>query len=213
VDGPHFAGEEVYALALYQRDGRRTLWAALGNAFFGTTLRRSDDFGASWSGKEERPIRFPEPSGLSLKRIWQIRPGREEEPDRLFLGVEPSCLFESADGGDSWAPVRGFLEHEHRERWTPGAGGLCLHTILADPERPERILVAISPGSVYRTDDGGHTFAAYRLRHGLEGIGHGEYGGMYRGGKAVVAVCRSTPGDLHIDRQIAAAVMSYQLTD
>lgn len=158
VDGPHFAGEEVYALALDQRDGRRTLWAAPGNAFFGTTLRRSDDFGASWSGKEERPVRFPEESGLSLKRIWQIRPGRQEEPDRLFLGVEPSCLFESADGGDSWAPVRGFLEHEHRERWTPGAGGLCLHTILADPEHPERILVAISTGGVYRTDDGGHTW-------------------------------------------------------
>lgn len=158
MDGPHFPGEEVYALAFDQRAARQAIWAAPGSAFYGTTLRRSTDFGASWSGKEEQPVRFPEDSGLSLKRIWQIRPGREAEPDRLFLGVEPSCLFESTDGGESWAPVRGFLEHEHRERWTPGQGGLCMHTILTDPERPERMLVAISTGGVYRTDDGGATW-------------------------------------------------------
>ena len=51
----------------------------------------------------------------------------------MFLGVEPSCLFESTDGGDTWAPVEGFLKHEHREKWTPGNGGLCMHTILPDP--------------------------------------------------------------------------------
>lgn len=160
MDGPHFPGEGVYALALDQRDGGRTLWAAPGSAFFGTTLRRSDDLGASWTGKEELPVKFPEESGLALKRIWQIQPGRETEPGRLFLGVEPSCLFESADGGDTWAPVRGFLEHPHRESWTPGAGGMCLHTIVADPEGPERMLVAISTGGVYRTDDGGETWPA-----------------------------------------------------
>ena len=78
ADGPHFPGEDVYALALDQRAGRRTLWAAPGSAFFGTTLRRSDDFGATWSGKDERPVRFPEGSDLELKRIWQIHPGRAD---------------------------------------------------------------------------------------------------------------------------------------
>jgi photosystem II stability/assembly factor-like uncharacterized protein len=160
ADGPHFPGEDVYALALDQRAGRRTLWAAPGSAFFGTTLRRSDDYGASWSGQDERPIRFPEDSDLELKRIWQIHPGRAEEPDRLFLGVEPSCLYESTDGGESWAPVEGFLEHPHRPRWTPGAGGMCMHTILTDPGDTNRILVAISTGGVYRTDDGGRTWPA-----------------------------------------------------
>jgi len=160
ADGPHFPGEDVYALAFDQRAGRRMLWAAPGNAFFGTTLRRSDDFGATWSGKDERPVRFPEGSDLELKRIWQIHPGRASEPDRLFLGVEPSCLYESTDGGDGWAPVEGFLAHPHRPRWTPGAGGMCMHTILTDPADADRMLVAISTGGVYRTDDGGRTWPA-----------------------------------------------------
>ncbi|MDX1577843.1 MAG: exo-alpha-sialidase [Gemmatimonadota bacterium] len=157
-EGPHFPGEEVYAMALDQREGRRTLWAAPGNAFFGTTLRKSEDGGGSWSPGEARPVAFPEDSDLELKRIWQIRPGRETEPERLFLGVEPSCLFETRDGGESWSPVSGLLEHEHRERWTPGAGGLCLHTIVLDPEDPDRMAVALSTGGVYRTDDGGATW-------------------------------------------------------
>lgn len=160
ADGPHFPGEDVYALALDQRAGHRTLWAAPGNAFFGTTLRRSDDFGATWSGKDERPVRFPEGSDHELKRIWQIHPGRADEPDRLFLGVEPSCLYESTDGGESWAPVESFLTHPHRPHWTPGAGGMCMHTILTDPGDADRMLVAISTGGVYRTDDGGRTWPA-----------------------------------------------------
>jgi photosystem II stability/assembly factor-like uncharacterized protein len=154
MDGPHFPGEENYALALDQRGGRRTLWAAPGSPFFGTTLRRSDDLGASWSGKDERPVRFPEGRGLELKRVWQITPGREAEPDRLFLGVEPTCLFESNDGGASWAPVDSYMNHPHRDRWSPGNGGLCMHTIVLDPDRGDRMLVAQSTGGVYRTDDG-----------------------------------------------------------
>ena len=159
MDGPHFPGEEVYAVALDRRGGRRTLWAAPGTSFFGTALRRSDDLGATWSGREERSVRFPEESGLSLNRVWQICPGRESEPHRMFLGVEPTCLFESQDGGDTWAPVTGFLEHEHRPRWTPGNGGLCMHTIILDPRSEERALVAFSTGGVYRTDDGGATWS------------------------------------------------------
>jgi hypothetical protein len=165
MEGPHFPGEEVYAIALDQRAGRRRLWAGPGNAFFGTTVRVSDDLGATWSGKEERSVKFPEDSALSLSRIWQIRPGRDSEPDRIFLGVEPTCLFESTDGGDTWGPVEGFLKHEHRPKWTPGNGGLCMHTILPDPDSAERMLVAFSTGGVYRTDDGG---ASWRPRnHGV----------------------------------------------
>jgi hypothetical protein len=162
VDGPHFPGEEVYAMALDARSGAPTLWAAPGNAFFGTTLRRSDDLGATWSGKDERPVKFPEGSELALKRIWQIRPGRDDERQRMYLGVEPSCLFESTDGGDSWAPVPGFLNHEHRQYWQPGNGGLCMHTILPDPGSHDRVLVAFSTGGVYRSDDGG---ASWRPRN------------------------------------------------
>lgn len=159
VDGPHFPGEEVYAMALDTRGGRSTLWAAPGNAFWGTTLRRSDDLGATWSAGDERPVKFPEDSGLSLKRIWQIRPGPADEPERMWLGVEPTCLFESSDGGASWAPVDGFLKHEHREFWTPGNGGLCMHTIVPHETERERMLVAFSTGGVYATTDGGASWA------------------------------------------------------
>lgn len=160
VDGPHFPGEEVYAMAADQRDGRTVLWAAPGSAFFGTTLRRSDDLGASWSGKESHVVKFPEASGLELRRIWQIRPGRDSAPQGMYLGVEPACVFESRDGGDTFDAVPAFLEHEHRSRWHPGAGGLCLHTILPDPQSEDRTLVALSTGGVYRTDDGGATWNA-----------------------------------------------------
>ena len=159
MDGPHFPGEEVYALALDSRGGSNVLWCAPGNPFFGTTLRRSDDLGASWSGKDERPVRFPEASGLSLERIWQIRPGPEDEPERMWLGVEPTCLFESTDGGDSWAPVESFLVHEHRQYWTPGNGGLCMHTIIPHATDRERMLVAFSTGGVYGTDDAGASWS------------------------------------------------------
>lgn len=158
VDGPHFPGEEVYALALDQRRGTPVVWAAPGNPFFGTTLRRSDDLGATWSPGEERPVKFPEGSELSLQRVWQIRPGRPDRPEELLLGVEPSCLFHSSDGGVSWVPARGLLEHEHRPHWHPGAGGQCLHTVLPDPDSSQRTLVAMSTGGVYRTDDGGETW-------------------------------------------------------
>jgi hypothetical protein len=159
VDGPHFPGEEVYAVAFDQRGGRTTLWAAPGNPFFGCTLRRSDDLGATWSDREQRSVKFPESSGLSLKRIWQIAPGPASDPKRMYLGVEPSCLFETTDGGDTWSPVKGFLEHEHRPKWTPGAGGLCLHTIIQHPRQAEKMLVAFSTGGVYATTDGGKSWA------------------------------------------------------
>jgi photosystem II stability/assembly factor-like uncharacterized protein len=158
VDGPHFPGEEVYALALDGREDTPRLWAAPGSAFWGTTLRRSDDLGATWSSKDERPVKFPEDSELSLKHIWQIRPGPNDEPELMWLGVEPTCLFETRDGGDTWAPVAGFLEHEHREFWTPGAGGLCMHTILPHAQDRDRMLVAFSTGGVYGTSDGGATW-------------------------------------------------------
>lgn len=158
VDGPHFPGEEVYAVAFDQRRGAPVLWAAPGSPFFGTTLRRSDDLGVTWSNGDERAVKFPEGSELALQRIWQIRPGRADDPDSMYLGVEPSCVFESRDGGASWSPVDGFLTHEHRPYWTPGAGGLCLHTILPDPAGPDRMVVAFSTGGVYRTDDGGRSW-------------------------------------------------------
>jgi photosystem II stability/assembly factor-like uncharacterized protein len=113
-----------------------------------------------WTNPPEAPIRFPLESGVSLKNIWQIAPGRSEEPDTLYCGVEPAALFESHDGGQTWSLQRALFDHPHRPRWLPGNGGLALHTIVLDPQDRERMYVAISSGGVYRTQDGGKSWTA-----------------------------------------------------
>jgi photosystem II stability/assembly factor-like uncharacterized protein len=156
--GPHFPGQAVYALAYDGRAGRRRLWAGTGSMHWGAILRSSDDMGKTWTNPEAANVRFPAESGVSLKQIWQVRPGRAEEPDTLYCGVEPAALFESHDAGATWALNRGLFDHPHRPQWQPGGGGLCLHTIVVDPANRRRMMVAISTGGCYRTDDGGRTW-------------------------------------------------------
>jgi len=161
VAGPYFAGQPVYSFAWDGRAGRRRLWAGPENPYYGPSLRYSDDLGRSWS-EPEGPPRFPKDTRASLKRVWQIQPGRIEEPGVLYCGVEPAALFASTDGGRRFRLVRGLWDHPHRPRWSPGGGGLCLHTILPHPGDPQRLLVAISAAGVYRTDDGG---GSWRTAH------------------------------------------------
>jgi photosystem II stability/assembly factor-like uncharacterized protein len=160
VSGPHFKGQPVYALACDSRGGRVRLHAGTENPFFGAALRRSDDLGRTWTEPKEPNLRFPADTGLTLKQIWQIAPGRSDEPDVLYCGVNPSSLFVSRDGGETWSLVRGLHDHPHRPKWTPGFGGLCLHTILPHPQDKRRMLVATSTGGVYRTEDGGKSWTA-----------------------------------------------------
>jgi photosystem II stability/assembly factor-like uncharacterized protein len=159
-DGPHFRGQGVYAMACDTRGVRPRLWASIDSPHWGANLATSDDLGATWSTTKEAAVKFPEGSGLALKRIWQILPASAAEPDRLWCGVEPAALFESRNRGASWQPVAGLLNHPHRAQWMPGGGGLCLHTIVPDPADRQRMLIAISTGGVYRTDDGGATWHA-----------------------------------------------------
>ena len=155
VRGPHFKGSPIYALAFDGRAGRRRIWAANQSPHWGTVLCWSDDLGESWTVPEAANVRFPSDSGLALERIWQIVQGSADQPDVLYCGVEPAALFESRDAGASWSVVRGLLDHPHRAQWQPGGGGLCLHTILPGPTSADPLLVAISTGGVYRSDDGG----------------------------------------------------------
>ncbi|HEU4456604.1 MAG TPA: hypothetical protein VFR81_26290 [Longimicrobium sp.] len=160
MSGPHFRGEAVYAMAFDQRGGRRRILAGGQSMHWGSVVRASDDFGETWTAPDRQNVRFPEGSGDALANIWQLRPGRASEPDVLYCGVEPAALFESRDAGETWSPVEGLLAHEHRPRWQPGGGGLCLHTIVLDPADPARMAVAISTGGFYRTDDGGRSWRA-----------------------------------------------------
>ncbi|HEX6973377.1 MAG TPA: sialidase family protein, partial [Vicinamibacterales bacterium] len=156
--GPYFPGHAVYAMAYDRRAGRRRLWAGPNSMHFGGMLRSSDDFGRTWTNPEQANVKFPEGTDAALQQIWQVVPGRDGEPDTLYCGVEPAALFVSRDAGDTWSLVEGLWNHPQRARWQPGGGGLCLHTVLLDPERLERIRIAVSTGGMYVTDDGGATW-------------------------------------------------------
>ena len=160
VAGPYFHGQGIYSMAYDGRNGRNRLWVSANNMVWGTFLRSSDDFGRTWTNPVESNIRFPAESGASLKNIWQISMGRNDEPEKLYCGVEPAAIFESNDEGETWSLIRGLYDHAHRPRWMPSNGGLVLHTIVPDPSNKERIYTAISAGGVYRTDDGGKTWCA-----------------------------------------------------
>ncbi len=158
VGGPYFPGRAIYALTYDDRNGRHRLWAAVNSSYWGSYLSSSDDFGKTWTEPETYGVKFPEDTDASVKQIWQIAMGHKDEPDTLYCGVEPAALFKSIDAGESWSLVKGLYNHPHRAQWMPGGGGLCLHTILADPSDKNRLFVAISTGGVYRTDDGGETW-------------------------------------------------------
>jgi hypothetical protein len=155
VGGPYFPGSAVYAMAYDGRDGRQRIWAGANNMHWGALLRSSDDFGKTWTNPERANVAFPEGTETALKQIWQIAPGRAEEPNTLYCGVEPAAVFMSTDGGSTWHLNEGLWNHPQRPRWEPGGGGLCLHTILLDPADERRIRVAISTGGMYVSEDGG----------------------------------------------------------
>jgi photosystem II stability/assembly factor-like uncharacterized protein len=160
VGGPYFPGSPTYAMNYDGRKGRRRIWAGSNNPFWGAKLHSTDDFGREWTNPEQSPVKFPESTGATLKQIWQVTPGRDDEPDTLYCGVEPAAIFVSRDAGETWTLIEGLWNHPHRERWQPGAGGLCLHTILPDPEQRNRLRIAISAAGMYVTEDDGRTWRA-----------------------------------------------------
>jgi photosystem II stability/assembly factor-like uncharacterized protein len=166
VSGPHFPGWEVYHMAASPVDPQR-LYAAPSTGWFGQVIQRSDDGGQSWQpvGNDFSYAGVPgthqwydgTPHPWEFARVWHLEPSLTER-DTVYAGVEDAALFRSTDGGDSWQELRGLREHGSGAHWQPGAGGMCLHTIILDPENSQRMFVAISAAGVFRTDDGGTTW-------------------------------------------------------
>ncbi|WP_103500539.1 MULTISPECIES: sialidase family protein [unclassified Streptomyces] len=157
LEGPYFPEQAVYAVAIDTRPaGGPRLLAGADNNHWGPSVFRSDDFGASWQEPPAPAVRFPEDTGTSLERLWQLRPGGPEEAGVVYAGTEPAALFRSEDGGESFELVRPLWDHPTRPTWEPGGGGLGLHTVLTAPgERPGELTVAVSAGGVYRSADAG----------------------------------------------------------
>jgi photosystem II stability/assembly factor-like uncharacterized protein len=97
------------------------------------------------------------PHPWEFKRVWHLEPSLDD-PDTVYAGVEDAALFRSADGGQSWKELPGLRGHGTGSLWQPGAGGMCLHSILLDPKNRDRIFVAISAAGAFRSDDGGATW-------------------------------------------------------
>jgi hypothetical protein len=151
--GPFSPGVAVYT-ALIDTRGTPRIYASSCNAFFGMKVLRSTDLGKTFSETKSAPA-FPKDDGRALANNWSLESG--EDKRELWCGVEPASLFRSRDGGDSWEMVPGISNHEHARKWQPGAGGLCLHTILRDGKRMH---LGISTGGHYLSEDGGNTFQA-----------------------------------------------------
>ena len=166
VSGPHFAGWEIYHLKGSPADPDR-LYASQSSGWFGQTMQRSDDGGQTWkpvgnqfayegeTGTHQHYDGTARP--WEFKRVWHLEPA-PDDPDTAYAGVEDAALFRTTDGGQSWHELPGLRQHGSGAQWMPGAGGMCLHTILLDPRGAQRMFIAISAAGVFRTDDGGRTW-------------------------------------------------------
>jgi photosystem II stability/assembly factor-like uncharacterized protein len=194
VSGPHFAGWEIYHLKGSPVDPNR-LYASQSSGWFGQLIQRSNDGGMTWEtpGGEAMPKPGAPPAGKSnkfvydtsdatgkpltthqwydgtqhpweFKRVWHLEPSLTD-PEEVYAGVEDAALFRTTDGAHTWNEVAGLRGHGTGPKWQPGAGGLCLHTIILDAKNPKRMFIAISAAGAFRTDDGGTTWRP--INHGL----------------------------------------------
>jgi photosystem II stability/assembly factor-like uncharacterized protein len=187
VSGPHWGGWEIYHMKGSPVDPDR-IYASQTSGWFGQLIQRSSDGGRTWEVPGGEPPKGPDgmPAGQSnkftydtspqtgkpltthqwydgtqhpweFKRVWHLEPSPTER-DVLYAGVEDAALFRSDDAGQSWKEMPGLRGHGSGPNWSPGAGGLCLHTILIDPSNPKRIFTAISAAGAFRSDDAGKTW-------------------------------------------------------
>jgi photosystem II stability/assembly factor-like uncharacterized protein len=189
VNGPHFAGWEMYHLKGSPADPNR-IYASQTSGWFGQIIQRSDDGGKTWFQPGTPPGETTGPGGApkgesnkfvydtsaetgkpltthqfydgtqhpwEFKRVWHLEPSLTD-PDTVYAGVEDAALFKTANGGKTWQELSGLRGHGTGPQWQPGAGGMCLHTIVLDPKNAGRIFIAISAAGAFRSDDGGKTW-------------------------------------------------------
>lgn len=166
VNGPLFGGWELYHLKGSPADPNR-IYASQSTGWHGQLIQRSDDGGKTWEPVDNKFVYDGVPGThqwydgtphpWEFKRVWHLEPSLTD-PDVVYAGVEDAALFQSKDGGKSWEELSGLRKHGSGPNWQPGAGGMCLHTIILDPADPERIYIAISAAGAFRTDDGGKTW-------------------------------------------------------
>jgi photosystem II stability/assembly factor-like uncharacterized protein len=173
VSGPHFGGWEIYHLKGSPADPDR-LYASQSSDWFGQVIHRSNDGGKTWAPVSNEFAYNGVPGThqwydgtqhpWEFTRVWYLEPSLSD-PDIVYAGVEDAALFRSNDGGNSWQELSGLREVKGN-LWQPGAGGMCLHTILQDPTNPDRIFTAISAAGAFRSDDNGETWRA--INRGLQ---------------------------------------------
>jgi hypothetical protein len=177
VSGPHFGGWEIYHVKGSPVEPNR-LYASQSTGWFGQIIQRSDDGGHTWqpAGNDFRYEGTPgthqwydgTPHPWEFARVWHLEPSLTD-PETVYAGVEDAALFRSTDGGTEWTELAALRQHDSGPGWQPGAGGMCLHTILLDPTDPQRMVVGISAAGAFRTADGGQTWLP--ANHGLHSEG------------------------------------------
>ena len=177
VSGPHFPGWEIYHVKGSPVDPDR-IYASQSSGWFGQVIQRSNDGGRTWDtagnkfvydgvpGTHQWYDGTPHP--WEFARVWHLEPSLTDR-DTVYAGVQDAALFRSTDGGQSWHELAGLRGHGSGPNWQPGAGGLCLHTILIDPSNHDRMYIAISAAGAFRTEDGGTSWKP--INRGLKSQG------------------------------------------
>jgi photosystem II stability/assembly factor-like uncharacterized protein len=158
LSGPDELRSEVHAVAVDRRTDAPRLFLASRHWHWGPQVLHSDDLGQTWQRGPDGAIAFPEDTGRTLEAVWSIAPS-PADPHVVWAGTEPSALFRSRDRGRTFEMVRPLWDHPHREQWGAGFGGQAIHTLLPHPTDPDQLTVAMSTGGVYRTFDGGDSWA------------------------------------------------------